>query len=348
MDDTDIHCSERLMLEHMMAAADTPKATDNTTDESPKRKGFRRHLAGIPGLSKFSEVKPTVSLLRLSGVIGSGGGVMRQGLSLSALASTIEKAFAPSDLSAVAVVINSPGGSPTQSALIHDRLRALSEEKKVPVYTFAEDVAASGGYWLLAAGDEAYATPTSIVGSIGVISASFGFQDAISRIGVERRVHTAGTKKGLLDPFLSEKPADVKRLKAIQAALHETFKNHVRTRRDGKLGGPDRDVGFDDETLFTGEFWLGDEALKLGLIDGIGDARAILREKFGDKVRIRPIQQRKGFSLGPFKIDSRVIGGGETPNTLGGLDLSTLDSAALVDGAATAIEERALWSRYGL
>lgn len=307
--------------------------------------GLRRVLSAVPGLSLLTRRTPLVTLLRLSGVIAAGMGPLRQGLNLAALAPVIEKAFAPSGLTAVAVVINSPGGSPTQSALIHDRIRALAEEKSVPVLTFAEDVAASGGYWLLAAGDEVYATPTSVVGSIGVISSGFGFQDAIAKLGVERRLYTAGVRKSLLDPFQAEKPQDVKRLRAIQDNLHATFKAHVRARRGDRLGGPDRDVGFDDESLFTGEFWLGEEALTLGLIDGLGDPQSVLRAKFGDRVRIRPILPRRGFSLGPLRLGAGLAQAG--PLGAGPVDGGQV-AEALVGGALTAIEERAMWGRYGI
>src|SRR5208282_2783942 len=188
---------------------------------------------------------------------------------------------------AVALALNSPGGAATQSALIAARVRQLAEEKGVPVIAFVEDVAASGGYWLAAAADEIYASETSIVGSIGVISAGFGFHELIARLGIRRRLYTAGERKSLLDPFLEENPADVERLKALQGEVHEAFKAHVRARRGSKLKAS-------EEVLFNGEFWTGKRALELGLVDGIGELRETLRRRFGDKVRLRPVGGERG------------------------------------------------------
>src|SRR3954454_1103361 len=214
-----------------------------------------------------------VPALRLSGVIGSmplrGGG-----LTLSSLERQIEALFAPKDAPAAVLLLNSPGGSPVQSSLIAQRIRALAEEKKRPVYAFVEDVAASGGYWLACAADEIYADPASIVGSIGVVSAGFGFPNALARYGIERRVHTSGTRKAMLDPFQPENDDDVIRLKAIQAEIHDAFKSMVRSRRGERLKGT-------DDELFTGEFWTGARARELGLIDGLGDLRSIMRGRFG-------------------------------------------------------------------
>ena len=263
---------------------------------------------------------PVVAVVRLAGVIGSLG-PWRGGLSLAGLAPTLERAFAIRGIKAIALAINSPGGSPVQSSLIAGRIRALATEKKVPVFAFAEDVAASGGYWLATAGDEIYADESSIVGSIGVISAGFGFQEVLERIGVERRVHTAGSRKSMLDPFRPESPEDVARLEALQREIHDSFKAQVRERRGARLKT-------DDEILFSGEFWSGKRALELGLIDGIGDMRSILRARFGDKVRLRVIGGQRGWLMRRFRLTA-----------------APEDWARDLIGA---VEERALWARFGL
>jgi signal peptide peptidase SppA len=274
---------------------------------------------------------PTVSVIRLSGIIGQVG-PLRRGLSLRAMAGQIERAFQPKRLRAVALAVNSPGGSPVQSALIFRRIRQLARKKDVPVLAFIEDVAASGGYWLACAGDEIYADENSIVGSIGVISASFGFVDALKRLGVERRVHTAGENKSAFDPFLPEDPHDLSRLKAIQTDVHESFKSLVRSRRGRKLKLP-------EEQLFNGDFWTGKRAAEHGLVDGLGDLRAVLRDRFGEKVRILTMGERSGWLR--RRLGVRL--GGETseftaPNL----------GAGFAAGLLTAIEERFLWSRFGL
>ena len=269
----------------------------------------------------FGPPDPVVPVLRLTGVISAGRG-MSAGLSLQSLAEQIDKAFAIKAAPAVALAINSPGGSPVQSALIAKRIRDLAAEKQKPVLAF---VAASGGYWLACAGDEIFADASSIVGSIGVISAGFGLHEAIARIGVERRVHTAGTRKSMLDPFAPERADDVARLQALQAEVHESFKAQVRARRGAaleKAGGTD---------LFTGEFWTGAAALDLGLVDGLGDLRSVVRARFGDKVRLRPIAQRQGL----LRRLRPGLAGGHAP-------------AEMVDGVVTALEERLLWQRFGL
>ncbi len=268
---------------------------------------------------------PVVSVLRLSGAIGMSTG-LRRGLSLTTSVETIAKLFADKSVAAAAVVVNSPGGSPVQSALIHDRIRALAKEKGVKVLTFAEDVAASGGYMLLLAGDEIYAHENSIVGSIGVVSTGFGFDKLIEKIGIERRVHTAGERKAMLDPFKPEDPKDAAHLEALQREVHESFKAMVRARREGKLKGDDKD-------LFTGAFWTGAKANELGLIDGLGDMRSICRQKFGDKVEFRVVTPRKSW----FSLDALASRGPETS--------ASGDWAQSLVGA---IEERALWSRFGL
>lgn len=266
---------------------------------------------------------PVVSVLRLSGVIAATGG-LRPGLSMQTVAGLLERAFAPKDQAAVAIVVNSPGGSPAQSSLIGGRIRALAKEKEVPVIAFVEDVAASGGYWIACAADEIVADPSSIVGSIGVISQSFGFQDLIARWGIERRLYTAGDRKSLLDPFQPEREEDVARLKGLQLELHETFKDWVRTRRAGKLKAP-------EEQLFSGEFWTGTKGLELGLVDALGDARSTLRARFGEDVVLRPVSERKPWF-------ARRLG-----LTEGSLDLSGLPA-----GLVQAVEERAAWGRFGL
>lgn len=271
----------------------------------------------------FLKRRPLVSVLRLSGVIGAGP--FGRTLSLASLAGPIERAFAPKRLAAVALAVNSPGGSPVQSALIARRIRDLADEKKVPVIAFCEDAAASGGYWLAAAADEIFADPSSIVGSIGVVSQGFGFTELIGRHGVERRIHTAGTKKVLLDPFRPETPDAVERLDGVLAAIHDEFKTFVRDRRAGKLTG-------DKDELFSGAFWTGRQALGLGLVDGLGHLRPVLRERFGEKVRLRVVGERRGWI-------SRLV-----PRGWSEFPLAAEATGAMV----AAVEERALWARLGL
>ncbi len=271
---------------------------------------------------RFRRMQPLVAVVRLSGAIGAVS-PFRAGLSLTALAPTLEEAFSMPSIKAVALVINSPGGSAVQSHLIFKRIRALAAEKKVPVFAFTEDAAASGGYMIAAAADEIFADPSSIVGSIGVVASGFGFDRLIERFGIERRVYTAGEEKAMLDPFQPERPEDVDRLKRMQALVHAHFIALVKDRRGMRLKG-------DDATLFTGAFWAGAEALELGLVDGIGDIRGVMRERFGDKVKLRLVERSKGFGLG------RLIG---KP-----FPSSAVDPAAFIG----AVEDRALWSRFGL
>lgn len=260
-------------------------------------------------LRNLRSKKPTVAVLRLHGAIGSGS----RGLNDAGTAALIEKAFKKGKPDAVALSINSPGGSPVQSSLIAARIRRLAQEKEVPVYAFCEDVAASGGYWLACAGDEIYVDESSIIGSIGVISASFGFADFLERQGVERRVHTAGENKSLADPFLPEKPADVKRLKALQKAIHENFIAHVKSRREGRLA---------DKNLFTGEIWVGQAGIDVGLADGVGHLIPTMKEKLGDKARFVLHAKKRGvFS----RFGGRIIG-----------------------EFLQQVEDRSLWSRFGL
>ena len=285
----------------------------------------------------FKPKPPTVAVVRLVGVIGQVG-PMRAGLSLAGVAPHLERAFNIGGLKAVALAINSPGGSPVQSALICNRIRALAAEKGVPVITFAEDVAASGGYWLACAGDEIFAQEASVVGSIGVISAGFGFTEAIKRLGIERRVYTAGEKKGLLDPFQPERPEDIERLKQLQAEVHDGFKALVRERRGSRLTGPEAE-------LFSGAFWSGRRALEFGLIDGIADLRGEMRRRYGDKVRLPVIGPARNWLQRRFGPSS------QTPDwaaLAGGPALGGTLGSGLADGLLAALEERALWGRYGL
>lgn len=267
---------------------------------------------------------PLVKVLRLNGAIGMTTG-FRKGLSLATSALPIAKLFADKSVTAVALVINSPGGSPVQAALIHDRIRALAKERGIKVLTFAEDVAASGGYMLALAGDEIYAHPNSIVGSIGVVSAGFGFDKLLDKIGVDRRVHHAGERKAMLDPFKPENPDDVAHLEALQREVHESFKQMVRDRRGDKLNG-------EESELYSGAFWTGAKAKQLGLVDGVGDLRTICRQKYGEKVEFQVITPRRPwFSFDAFN--------------------SKLDHEPRADfatGLIAALEERALWSRFGL
>ncbi len=254
---------------------------------------------------------------------------LRPSLSLAGVASALNKAFSGKKAVAVALSINSPGGSPVQSNLIFKRIRQLAEENELPVYVFTEDVAASGGYMLALAGDEIYADPSSIIGSIGVVSASFGFDKMIEKIGVERRVHTAGKSKAILDPFQPEKAEDVKRLKSLQVDIHEGFKEMVRARRTGKLTAR-------ESTLFNGAFWTGNKALELGLIDGLGDMRSILREKFGEKVRLKLVPQERGLLRKRLSVAGKI-----------GLDNEFRFTEGWADELISAVESRAIWSRFG-
>ena len=263
--------------------------------------------------------KIVVPHVRLTGVIGSAGR-FKQGMDLAGQRAILKKAFSFKKTSHVAISINSPGGSPVQSHLIYSYIRELAEKKKIKVLIFAEDVAASGGYLISCAGDEIYANSSSIIGSIGVISASFGFKDLIKKIGIERRVYTAGKNKNTLDPFIDEKEEDVKRLKDIQLELHADFIKVVETSRGSKLKDPGKN------NIFTGEFWTGKSALELGLIDGLGNADQVLKEKFGDKVIIKNLEKQKGFIA--RKLSSSI----QNP----------------VDRIANIFEEKTMWQKFGL
>jgi len=279
----------------------------------------------------FRRPPPVVGVIRLTGVIGQGG-LLRGGLNLESVAPALERAFRLPGLEAIALSINSPGGSPAQSALIQQRIRDLATEREVPVMAFVEDVAASGGYWLACAADEIFVNGNSILGSIGVISAGFGFTDAIEKLGIERRLHTQGGKKSLLDPFKPERPEDVARLEDVQRQIHENFKELVRSRRGQRLS-------FDEEELFSGDFWLGTRAVDIGLADGIGDIRGVLRERYGKKVRIRTIGRRPSWLRRRFGFASAgALGAPLLPE----------DGGGLIDGLLASVEARAWWSRFGL
>ncbi len=264
-------------------------------------------------LNPFKKKKPVVSVLRLDGVIAGGARMHRAALNDHGMATLIEKAFRRKRPSAVAIVVNSPGGSPVQSSLIGERIRRLSENHRVPVYAFVEDLAVSGGYWIASAADEIYADSCSIIGSIGVISSSFGFHEALGKIGIERRIHAAGEDKSILDPFLPEDPKDVERLRELQGFLHRKFIDQVRARRGERLSS---------DELFTGKFWTGEIAVELGLIDGIGSVVPKMQERFGKDVRFRPYSRKRPF---PVSFGSEVAG-----------------------SVADLLEERMMRARFGL
>lgn len=281
----------------------------------------------LPG--SLGPERPLVPVVRLSGAIGMSVG-FRPGLSLATLASTLERAFSYPRAKAVALVINSPGGSPVQSHLIYSRIRALADEKKLPVLAFTEDAAASGGYMIACAADEIFADPSSVVGSIGVVSAGFGFHELIERYGIERRLYTTGESKAILDPFKPERQEDVDRLRELQTRIYDAFKGLVMKSRAGKVREED------GAELFSGAFWAGEDALRLGLVDGIGDLRSVLRERFGDKVRPRLMQaQRPGMLAQLLR---------RAPSGSDGFSSGLIDPKE----AIAALEERALWARIGM
>ncbi len=301
--------------------------TAQLSDLGGWRGAVDRGMAWLPArLRRGSAVVPVV---RLSGVIGAVT-PLRPGMTLAGIAKTLEKAFATKNARAIALVINSPGGSPVQSRQIFLRIRQLAREKNLQVMVFVEDVAASGGYMLACAGDEIYCDPSSILGSIGVVGGSFGMTELIRKIGVERRLYTAGEHKAMLDPFLPEDPDDVARLKAIQREIHAIFIDLVKNSRGTRLKGA-------DDLLFTGEYWAGETAVSLGLADGIGDLRSTLRARFGDKVLTPVIAPASGMLSGLL--------GRRSPGA-GSLDIA--DSVAgLPDELISALETRAIWSRFG-
>ena len=281
----------------------------------------KRLVSRLPG--KLGEHGgPVVSLVRLHGVITAvPSPVPRSVINATGVEKTLERAFAPDGLVAVALQINSPGGSPTQSALVADRIRQLADEKQVPVLAFCEDVAASGGYWLACAADEIYAHATSLVGSIGVISQGFGLDGLIERLGVQRRLYTAGTSKSRLDPFLPEKPEDVEWLRGLQDELHVLFRDWVVARRGDRLRGGDE--------LFDGEVWTGVRARELGLVDGLGTPRGVIEQRFPD-AELQPVDTRR-------PLLARL-----------GVGVPAAASADLLLGIAEAARIRSTWARYGL
>src|ERR1700742_3105228 len=250
--------------------------------------GIEKWMSWIP--ARFRRGRAVVPVVRLSGVIGAVT-PLRPGMSLAGVARMLERAFSVKNAKAVALMINSPGGSPGQSRQIYLRIRQLAEEKKLPVLVFVEDVAASGGYMIACAGDEIFCDPSSILGSIGVVGGSFGFQEAIKKIGVERRLYTAGERKATLDPFLPENPDDVSRLKTLQREIHAIFIALVKQSRGANLKGS-------DDVLFTGEYWAGETSISLGLADAIGDLRSTLRARYGDKVQTPLIAPASGMLSG--------------------------------------------------
>lgn len=280
-------------------------------------------------IERFRNPAPVVTVLRFEGVISPRAS--RNSVSLASHAAALERAFSASGLRAVALSINSPGGSPVQSALLFRRIRQLAAEKRVPVFTFAEDVAASGGYWLALAGDEVWAEESSLLGSIGVVTASFGVHRLIERFGVERRLYTAGNRKSLLDPFSPEDPSDVERLSALQQDIHDSFKEHVRLRRAGK-------IDLADASLFSGEVLTGRMALRRGLIDGIGDLRSVMRSRYGDKVRLVPITHHRRRRWWLPRLRPTIVTEGAPEGAI------AASLAELLDWA----EARALWARFGL
>ena len=270
-----------------------------------------------------------VPVVRLSGVIGAVT-PLRPGMSLAGVARTLERAFEMKNAKAVALVINSPGGSPVQSRQIYVRIRQLAAEKKLPVLVFVEDVAASGGYMIACAGDEIFCDPSSIMGSIGVVGGAFGFQDLIKKIGVERRLYTAGAHKAMLDPFLPENPDDVARVKALQREIHAIFIALVKQSRGSRLKGA-------DDVLFTGEYWAGETSVSLGLADAIGDLRSTLRARYGDKVLMPVIAPATGML-------SSLLG----RKSAGAGALASIDGiAGLPDELISALETRAIWAKFG-
>jgi signal peptide peptidase SppA len=286
---------------------------------------IRDTLKELPYIGPLVEGKPKVIAIRMAGVIADGAMMRRAGISYAKYTKIIDKAFATPNLKAVALVINSPGGAPAQCSLITSQIRKLADEKEIPVFAFVEDVAASGGYWLACAAGEIYAQETSIVGSIGVISAGFGLEDFIKRYDIHRRVYTSGKDKSFLDPFKAERPEDVARLRELQESMHEAFKNWVKDRRGDKING-------DDRQLMEGAFWTAPDALHYGLIDGLGDCRSVIKDRFGDDIKIIDVvPDKKWFASFPF--------GGEA---------ATTNRDDMIAAALSYAEDRAAWSRFGL
>ena len=287
---------------------------------------FRRVAAALQPLipGRFRRDAPVVPVVRLTGIVGFST-PLRPGLTLAGIARTLDRAFGMRNASAVAISINSPGGSAVQSHLIFRRIRELAEEKKRHVIAFVEDAGASGGYMIACAADEIVADPSSIVGSIGVVGGSFGFDKLLAKVGVERRLYTSGEHKAMLDPFLPENQDDVERLKKLQREIHDDFIALVKSRRGGKLNGSETD-------LFSGAYWTGRRALELGLIDAVGDLRGVLRERFGDKVVTPVVAADRGL------LGRRLFGRSELSQGQFGL----------AEDLISALEARAIWARYGL
>jgi len=301
--------------------------TEKISDRSGWQGAIDRGMEWVP--VRFRRGTAVVPVVRLSGVIGAVT-PLRPGMTLAALARLLERAFSFRNAKAVALLINSPGGSPVQSRQIYLRIRQLSAEKQIPVLAFVEDVAASGGYMIACAADEIFCDPSSILGSIGVVGGSFGLQELIRKIGVERRLYTAGEHKAMLDPFLPENPDDVARLKAIQREIHAIFIQLVKKSRGARLKGA-------DDVLFTGEYWAGETAVSLGLADAVGDLRSTLRARYGEKVLTPLIAPASGVLGGLF--GRRAPGAGA---------LAALDGATgLPDELISALESRAIWAKFG-
>lgn len=288
---------------------------------------LRKYLPG-----KLGKTETVIPVIRLAGAIAAGGNSpLNRTLSLAGVAPLLERAFKDKEAPAVALSINSPGGSPVQSRLIYTRIRELADQYEKKVLVFVEDVAASGGYMLSIAGDEIFVDETSIVGSIGVVSASFGFDKAIEKLGIDRRVYTAGKNKVSLDPFQPEKKADIAYLKELQLEIHQVFIDMVRERRGDKLA--------DVPDIFTGKFWTGIRGKDLGLVDGFGHMGTILKQRYGEKVKLKLVQQKRGL-FGRSSVGAGV--------TLSGASLSDIAVSGLVDNAVATAEEKMLLARYGL
>ena len=277
---------------------------------------------GLRRLMFWKSSIPRVAVVRLAGVIATGGSPLRRGLNLESVDPLLKKAFAMRRVKAVVLVINSPGGSPVQSALIGARIRQLAKKHNVPVLAFCEDVAASGGYWLATAADEIYANQASVIGSIGVISAGFGFPQALEKLGVERRIYTSGKSKSMLDPFRPEVEEDIAYLKDLQSDIHQTFIEQVKSRRGSRLAAS-------EDELFSGRFWTGTKAVELGLVDGLGVMHDVLAERFGDQLDLVAIQPKR-----------QLLSFGGSAGAAAG--------QAAADHLASHIEHRAHWQRFGL
>jgi serine protease SohB len=287
-------------------------------------------LVGLRGLlpQRFRRDRPVVPVVRLTGIVGFST-PLRPGLTLAGLVRTLERAFTIRQAAAVAIAVNSPGGSPVQSHLIFRRIRQLAEQHQRRVIAFVEDAGASGGYMIACAADEIVADQHSIVGSIGVVGGSFGFDKLIGKLGIERRLYTSGEHKAMLDPFLPENLDDVERLKKLQREIHDDFIALVKSRRAGKLTGAEDD-------LFSGAYWTGRRALEFGLVDAIGDLRSVLRERFGDKVVTPLVSAERGW------LGRRLFG------TVGEAVFAAPAGLAVAEELISALEARAIWARYGL